>query len=76
MATEETSNNPETGTANSFRNGAATGRPEEAGDTGAGMTDKKDLGKESKMDKTSLREEEGYKTMDEDEGEAGHSYTH
>lgn len=73
MSEEKQSNNPETGTANSFRKDSNDQLPAEAGREGASqqLQDKGDLGKVSHMEQTSLQEEEGHNTMDDDESTEG-----
>jgi hypothetical protein len=73
MAKKMEANNSETGTANSFRKDENSQLPAEAGREGSAdqLKDKGDLGKKSHMEQTSLKEEEGYETMDDDESTEG-----
>ncbi|RYG54862.1 MAG: hypothetical protein EOO01_00290 [Chitinophagaceae bacterium] len=72
-------NNSETGTANVFRQQEEGVLPREAGTAGSTVvpaSDKGNLDKETEMEKTSLREEEGVRSMDnrdagEDDGLQG-----
>lgn len=73
MSERKTENNPETGTANSFRKDEQGNLPKEAGnqESSSPLKDKGDQGKTSHMEQTSLKGEEGYNTMDDDESTEG-----
>ena len=73
MSTEKQSNNPETGTANSFRKDGDDQLPEEAGheSSSSPLQEKGNLGKKTNMEQTSLKDDEGHLTMDDDESTEG-----
>ncbi|RYG58146.1 MAG: hypothetical protein EON56_00515 [Alphaproteobacteria bacterium] len=73
MSERNTENNPETGTANSFHKDEQGNLPKEAGNqkSSVPLEDKGDEGRTSHMEQTSLKGEEGYNTMDDDESTEG-----
>jgi len=67
-------NNPETGIINVFRKEKEGQRPEEAGESHSGTapgSDKENKGKMTEMERTALKEEQGFRTMDERESREG-----